>query len=200
MSHVSLIINFMFVHSKAILDAQTLEDRYAAEAQLQDAMDTLLTHPNVRQTAARYLLNSLPHRYFARSRLIDPVDQKLRSRDVDVFDKLIGFIGREIDDGDATLIKMAVSLPLEYIQGFVKDNSGNLVSKILDGAIKDKDNAHGLFCLRLAAHQPDSRILNDTGYTQSTLPLLLKIRPTSLLSKNGSPIIKRHLISNDLGM
>jgi hypothetical protein len=200
MTQTALNINFLFVHTKAALNAQYEEGYKTSMAHLQDTMDTLLSYPGMKQDGARYLLDALPRRYLSAITVTHSFTQRVRHEDAAAIDKLIGFISTEMDGGNAALIKMTVPLPIDYIERFVLDDSGNLVSKLLDCAIKDNRNAHGLFCLRLATHQSDNLILNDTGYNEHNLPSLLTIRPSEFLRKHKNPLIRRYSLSNDLGM
>lgn len=118
-----------------------------------------------------------------------------------VTDNLINFIVKEIHNGEVALLSSLCQRRFGYVMQLISNSDGNeLVSSLLQTALAHKESWLGLLAIRVAALQPDIRIAKGTGYSQRHVELLGEIRTKQWLIKNGGPSIKRHLVSNDLGM
>lgn len=118
-----------------------------------------------------------------------------------VTDTLLNFIINEVKDGEAALLSSLCKLRFGYVKEKMSNPEGNeLITALLQRATIHCDSWLGLMAMRMVALQPEERIARGTGYTAKHIELLSEVKTKEWLLKHGGNNIKRHLVSNDLGM
>jgi hypothetical protein len=193
--------SFIELCSRSI-DNHSEEEGHNFIESMEASFDLLRTEPEyLKHAAAIDLLTNVDMEGLASVNMINSDTFNKIETHNGVTDKLINFIITEVKDGEAALLSALCKLRFGYVMEKISNPEGNeIVASLLRTSLQYSSSWFGLLAMRMATTQPDERIAKGIGYTASHIELLQEIKTKEWLTKQGGHNIKRHLVSNDLGM